>query len=192
MARNKIAPAWRLVDPLTVRQAAAIIAGQDPEDVRNGVHGLNAYDEDGNFDYPGTKELRAIFSALTQAISAGELKAKIEIRLGDFQEDWEKSTVTVSDLNAWLRKRGCPLLFSDGGSEASGPWPWGSYTTRNLELVREVIQEFWSTYDPENPNTAPRKEEVVSWLVNEKMVAKRTAEAIAKICRADDAPTGRR
>lgn len=233
MERDDIAPAWRLADPLTVQQAAAIIAGHDPNTVQY-RYGKPEYfeTENGHTYSEGIHEVKAIHAALANAILAGNLKAVIrraawergwdeEPATGEFltkdialhqdggwsesdfltikrrgviyrvEPDWGKTTVSVSDLNAWLRRHGRPPLFS-GDRESSGAWPWGSYTTRRLELVAEVVRQFWSTYDPDQPTTAPTNEAVEAWLVEEKRISKREAKAIAMICRADDAPTGKR
>ncbi len=233
MERDDIAPAWRLADPLTVQQAAALIAGHDPNHV--------CYEDDrpayfktpdGYTSTDGLEEMQAAFAAITNAIIDGKLKAIIrheawargwgeDVEDGEiFSErvtlhpadwgrdvdslgieragfiyrvapDWSRTTVTVNDLNAWLRSRDHPPLFS-GEIGSLGPWPWGSYTTRRLELVAEVVRQFWSTYDPDQPTTAPTNEAVEAWLVEEKRISKREAKAIAMICRADDAPTGKR
>ena len=233
MEDSDISPAWRLADPLTVRQAAALIAGHDPNRVRY-REGEPAYFEtpDGHTYTEGIEDVRAIFNALTNAVVDGNLPATIRraARARGWNEepaegerlaknvalhpagqasavnppdigrqgiiyrvapDWSKTTVTVKALNAWLHKAGHPPLFAPTEAEG-GPWPWGTYTTRRLELVAEVVREFWSTYDPDQPKTAPTNAEIRAWLIEEKGVSEREATAIAMVCRADDAPTTKR
>lgn len=213
MKRDGIDPAWRLVDPLSVTQAAVLIAGFDPNDVVEYREGIPAIlqDEAGNTVADAAKTIKVIFYALKSAVLSGALSAKVvswnpvdKFYSDNFYDpdlpdpphmpdeiDWSETTVHVTDLNTWLHKRGRPSLFSNG-SPASGSWPWGDYTTHYLGLVAEVVREFWATYDPEQPATAPTNEQVETWLREEKRVSQRTAQAIAKICRADDAPTGKR
>jgi len=233
MEQNTIALAWRLADPLTVQQAAALIAGHDPNHVRY-EDSYPAYFEtpDGITSTDGLEDMQATFSAISNAITDGKLKAIIRrsawmrgydeepekgesftkqigfhpVEQGNDDEllslrrtgviyrtepDWSLTTVAVNDLNTWLRSRDYPPLFS-GKSDAEGHWPWGNYTTRRLELVTEVVRHFWSTYDADQPATAPTNEAVEAWLVEAKHISKREAKAIAMICRADDAPTGKR
>jgi len=77
------------------------------------------------------------------------------------------------------------------GDTQRARYPWGDYTTKNIELLAQAVKEFWTTYDPEDPTTAPTNEQVEKWLVTQGMV-KRTAEEVAKILRADGLPYIRR
>lgn len=70
-------------------------------------------------------------------------------------------------------------------------WPWGSHTTKNLDLMARAADKFWKHYTPSDPSTAPRNEDVAAWLVGHGM-AKRTAEVVASLLRADGLPTGPR
>lgn len=73
-----IDPLWRLCDPLTVHQAAALIAGWDPSVVR--FHSNQAAWVQGEPDLTdsnGTSRAQIAFSALVNAIMAGKIKAKI-------------------------------------------------------------------------------------------------------------------
>ncbi|MCC8401403.1 hypothetical protein LJ655_05750 [Paraburkholderia sp. MMS20-SJTN17] len=82
-----INPLWSLVDPLTVEQAAALIAGFDP----------NAVDESGEWfknretgftDSDGITWVRTAFEALVNAINAGKLKATI--RRSAWERGWDE------------------------------------------------------------------------------------------------------
>jgi len=42
--------------------------------------------------------------------------------------------------------------------------PYQGHISEGLEFIEDVIKEFWLTYDPEDPNTAPTKEEVTTHL----------------------------
>jgi hypothetical protein len=73
-----INPLWRLADPLTVEQAAALIAGYDPNFVRyNAYGGIYFEDENGQTNCNGSHWVQTALAALKNAISAGNLKTKI-------------------------------------------------------------------------------------------------------------------
>ncbi|MBS1154605.1 MAG: hypothetical protein H6R07_529 [Proteobacteria bacterium] len=55
------------------------------------------------------------------------------------------------------------LQTSTGYFDVSGQ----SYSTPALELQRRYIQALWSTFDPEEPASAPSKEEGLRWLKEE-------------------------
>lgn len=42
--------------------------------------------------------------------------------------------------------------------------PYQGHTSEGLEFVEDAIKQLWSTYDPEDPSTAPTQDEVVSYL----------------------------
>lgn len=99
------------------------------------------------------------------------------------------------DIPVHLEKIGKEWAESPEMAHPSGAntatWPWGDYETELLVRLREAAHEFWSTYDPDQPSTAPKNEEVTDWLVS-KGVSKRVAEVMAQILRADRLPTGPR
>ena len=70
-------------------------------------------------------------------------------------------------------------------------WPWGNYSTKTLELMAAAATRFWVAYQPENPRSAPKTNEVTDWLI-ENGVSKNIASAIATILRADKLATGNR
>jgi len=88
-----------------------------------------------------------------------------------------------------------PPEFADIGADPQGrpSWPWGDYETELLQVLAEAVKQFWSTYDPDDPGTAPRKQDIVEWLMTrlDRKDSATLAGYIATIIRADDAPTGR-
>jgi len=207
MKRDNIPSSWRLADLLTAQEAAAIIAGHDPNHVRYEDERPAYFEMPSGFtESDGIEDVQAAFASITNSIIGGNLEANIRHNasargMGEVAEDserfsgvapdWSRTTIRVKDLNTWLRSRGYPPLFS-GEMGPLGPWPWGAYTTRRLDLVAEVVCQFWSTYDRDQPATAPTNDSVISWLMENRHVSRREAEAIAMVCRADDAPTGKR
>lgn len=141
-----INPLWRLSDPLTVQQAAALIAGFDPNVVRfNSNNGAWFESETGFTDSGGISWVQTVFLSLVNAINDKNLKAKLrhdadprytagmdnlqgrgywgredvaEIKDWDGTSyvitpnpNWAKSTVSRSDLVAWLEAAGIRTGF---------------------------------------------------------------------------------
>jgi hypothetical protein len=83
------------------------------------------------------------------------------------------------------------------GVGTSARWPWGSYETKLLGVMAEAVHELWSTYDPDQPETAPTQPDVVKFIkqrLTEVGYANpdAIATAMATIIRHEKAPTGRR
>jgi hypothetical protein len=73
-----INPLWSLSDPLTVQQAAALIAGIDPNAVRFNSNGAAWFEsETGLTDNGGIAWVKTAFAALTNAINGRKLKAAL-------------------------------------------------------------------------------------------------------------------
>lgn len=70
-------------------------------------------------------------------------------------------------------------------------WPWGDHETELLRKLDAAANRFWRLYDASDSTTAPTNQQVTDWLKTEG-VAKRTAEAMATILRADGLPPGPR
>lgn len=70
-------------------------------------------------------------------------------------------------------------------------WPWGDHETKLLRDLVAAGREWWSTYDPAEPTTAPKNEDVIAWLIG-RGVPKRVAQVMAQILRADGLKTGPR
>lgn len=83
-----------------------------------------------------------------------------------------------------------PQLPTD--SHRSGRWPWGDHHTKALGHLETAARQFWSTFDPEQPDTAPTNKDVSEWLVKQFGLSEKMADAIASILRADDLKPGRR
>ncbi|RDD83731.1 hypothetical protein DVJ77_00895 [Dyella tabacisoli] len=60
-----------------------------------------------------------------------------------------------------------------------------------MELLADAATQWWSTYDPDEPNTAPTNNAVIEYLTSIGASTK-LADSIASILRADDLRTGRR
>ncbi|MBK6677228.1 MAG: hypothetical protein IPG52_10495 [Rhodocyclaceae bacterium] len=75
---KEINPLWRLSDPLTVQQAAALIAGFDPNAVRFNSNDAAWFESETGFtDSGGISWVQTAFLSLVNAINAGKLPATI-------------------------------------------------------------------------------------------------------------------
>jgi hypothetical protein len=104
--------------------------------------------------------------------------------------------VEMPHFASWLRtiRHKAPESFAwtpEKLRPGSHQWPWGSHTTKNLDLMARAADKFWKNYTPSDISTAPKNQDVVDWLVDNGM-AKRTAEVVASLLRADGLPTGPR
>lgn len=135
---------------------------------------------------------------LTRAIVRRDLRATEDITNRN-EQTWQ---IEARALQIWCQAKGIiyPLpphvsaavpMSSQPATVRPGRWPWGDHSTRALELLADAARQWWSTYDPDEPNTAPTNRAVVEYLVR-KGASGKTAESIATLLRADDLQTGRR
>ena len=107
---------WKNIDPLTVRQAAALIAGYDPNYVQ--------YDQDGKPDHfrneanwtevQGIGRVKAHFAGLTQAIRYGRLKAHL---VHDAEPRYFEAMDRLHDAVYWRRDENIDLVKAESGEE---------------------------------------------------------------------------
>jgi hypothetical protein len=98
--------------------------------------------------------------------------------------DWAKSI-------EWELPQRFPKSLANLKVVIQSVYPWGNHNTKLLTKLSEAAIKFWSLYDPTQPDTAPKNEEVSDWLIKEG-ASKTLAEAMATILRADGLRTGRR
>lgn len=135
-------------------------------------------------------KFNSLLALAITGIGAGLLKPdKLE------PEHLEESEIDLTVFASWAQATG--LAFPEGfpwppemNLQVTG-WPWGRYETDLLKKMARAIDLFWKNYDSTDPTSAPTNQQVIAWLVKQK-VAKRTAEIMATILRADGLPTGPR
>ena len=134
---------------------------------------------------------------LRRAIARDELAATETINPRHGQKEWQ---IDSTALAMWCERKGLayPLPLVTAAPAPLTPialvtsrWPWGDHSTKALKLLADAARHWCSTYDPEQPNTAPINRTVVDYLIT-KGASGKQAEAIASILRADDLQTGRR
>jgi hypothetical protein len=100
------------------------------------------------------------------------------------------SLVSHDDVLALIESRRNPKRESIVPS-APTLWPWGDYDTKLLRELAAAAERYWKNYDPSDSTTAPTNDQVISWLL-ERGVAKRNAQIIASMLRADGLRPGPR
>jgi hypothetical protein len=89
-----------------------------------------------------------------------------------------------------------PLAFKEERAgwalEEPQKWPWGDHETELLRAMAAAAKRFWYNYDPEQLDTAPKSEDVKTWLMDEHGVSDNLAQAIATILRPSGLRTGPR
>ncbi|MCR1827859.1 hypothetical protein NSA60_14330 [Pseudomonas oleovorans] len=61
--------------------------------------------------------------------------------------------------------------------------PYHGHTSEGLEFVEDAIKQLWSTYDPEQPSTAPTQEEVINYLKSRGGAGVNMAQAVNLVLR---------
>ncbi|MGZ8914005.1 MAG: hypothetical protein ACXW1Z_12975 [Methylobacter sp.] len=181
-----INPLWRLADPLTVLQAAALIAGVDPNVVRFNIHGGVYFEyETGMTDSNGGGRVQTAYEALKNAANAGKLKAKII---------HDSRPITDSDQQSLIDMSECGEYYNPGYEHLSGDdehFSNGYFVTNHPNWEKSLIEvdelRAWLAHkgyrtdfffpdsndapdylDPKNPRYSPRMAAAVrAWLAME-------------------------
>lgn len=124
--QKNISVNWCLCDYLNVEQAAALIAGFDPNFTFFHDSSIHFENYEGITDNTGASDVQASFEALKGAINAKVLEAEVitrESSLDYFETtsklspipDWKKTTIKVEHLKDWLQnKKIYPSFFFSG------------------------------------------------------------------------------
>ncbi|MCB1901783.1 hypothetical protein [Cognatazoarcus halotolerans] len=198
-----INPLWRLANPLTVHQAAALIAGYDPNWVRfNSLHEAWLENEHGWRESNGVSWVKTAFAALVNAINAGSLKAVI--RRDARMQGWDENPNHGESLRP---------LSDEGGGIRNGFEPaviycespdWGKTTVAVPDLVAwleasnvrtgfffPAANEAPDYLDPNNPRYAPKLAAAVrAWQAVTDTGGKTPKQALAKWLREHAAEFG--
>ena len=96
--------------------------------------------------------------------------------------------VRRTDLDAFMLKHSVDP--KNTGRNAGPRWP--DHETKKLTALRLAALKFWSNYDPEQPDTAPKNEAVIEWLQKEHGIGATPAAEMASILRPEKLRTGPR
>lgn len=99
-----IDPLWALNDPLTVEQAAALIAGEEPNAVvfsdAKAWHFENP--ETGHTESVGISRVQTAYKALISAIMVGKLKAKVMHDSRPFNDDDQRNLIDLMECGEYF------------------------------------------------------------------------------------------
>jgi hypothetical protein len=110
------------------------------------------------------------------------------------------------ELHRWFAVVGIKAAYQFCGDQGTGSTPldpvphelkkgtlWPAHETVALTALRRACEKFWKNYDPQDQSTAPKKEEVVDWIVkNHEEISRSMADSMASILRANDLKPGPR
>lgn len=137
---------WYLNDPITVENAAILMAGGDPDEVDIECTALGDVQEyKRTTGHPG---YTAIFEAITNAIRVGNLKAKLAFRTG----------TAAGDL--FLHERPAWLLSADDASRLAEVLPDDALSRKLLSHGEDV----WVEVDPDWTRSLVSQADLRAWL----------------------------
>lgn len=129
-----INPLWSLADPLTVQQAAALIAGYDPNRVQY-REGLPAWfeNETGLTENQGIGWVQTAFAALVNAIKGGKLRASLEY---DAEPRYTAGLDNLEEQGRWGGENVFEVKDRTGESYVITPEPnWSETHIERTDLV---------------------------------------------------------
>jgi len=116
----------------------------------------------------------------------------------------ESTVITRATLEGWINRQNIEVVrrlrpksvtinaervtVSHEQEKPIAALPYYGHQSEGLEFVDDAIKQFWSTYDPDDPTTAPRKDDVIEYL-RSRGATKNVAETVDKILRPENART---
>ncbi|OTQ81121.1 MULTISPECIES: hypothetical protein [Gilliamella] len=200
---------WKAVQEFTIEQASLLLAGLDPFDFKEGLDSVKQINHSRwklAHGYALSLETSIRRGILTPIICAkyvyneflDEMNAtKIDPNDRTETMSYRHTIITRSSLNQWVTnenvilvlpyraKKNPPPIIQEISIEDNNIKKLPNNTqhsSEGLELTQEIIEQFWSTYDTENKQTAPTKKEVIDYLIG-KGVSKNLAEAVDIVLR---------
>ena len=180
---------WSRVSRCRLWEAVALACDVDP--VIFQPYGLTADAAVDSVLTPEPESVRNLIDIAKIAVASGTLRT-IKVKISNTMQ----SEIELSSFTAWLQAIGYKppdgyFWTASRLEEGSHQWPWGSYQTASLQLLAQAADKFWKNYNPHDPSTAPKNEEVKGWL-EAKGMSSRMSEIVATMLRADNLPAGRR
>lgn len=193
---------WKHVKEFSLNEAALLLAGIDPLDFDMRDIGRKATSR--------WKLAIGMLRAIKSSIRQGSLAVQVAITYdynGQPTEcsptsyenilDDDLTIVTRAALLGWIErekidyvrspaKRINPKDFHPVPNEKPRQLLNTNHRSRGIDLIEIVDKQFYSSYDPENKNTAPRKDEVINYLNQRHGASKNLASAVDVVMRPDE------
>ena len=178
---------WFHVPKIRLWEAVALTLNTDPDSIRFRSSAL---------PYPPPTGPKEFLDRLV--VAERNLDHALRDAVLEQEDDDRWSFISLARFAVWARDI-WPLpeqleqmaLRLERRAVPQGKWPWGDHETKLLRHLASAAHQFWSTYDPDMPSTAPINNDVKNWLVAQE-VPVRVAEVIAQMLRPEDLPSGRR
>jgi hypothetical protein len=190
---------WKTVMEFSVEQAALLVSGIDPLEYN--------LISTRNFKHPRWKKAHGVSLGLISAIRQGTLPTivcygetwdgnpmMIKHNDRDLEISMQHTLIARGSLINWIDSENVPVVGRKPPPETIEAEPvsgveddvprltFGGHESDGLRYVQEAIEQFWSTYDPDDPSTAPTKSEVVEYL-QQQGATKNLASAADRVCR---------
>ena len=194
---------WKHVKEFSLNEAALLLAGVDPLDFD-----MSAIERKTT---PRWKLAIGMLRAITSSIRLGSLAVQVAITTDYNGNPFECSPtsyehvldnnftmVTRAALIGWVQrekidyvrptqKKINPSSLHTVKDEKPKQLLNTYHRSRGIDLIEIVDKQFYSSYDPEDKDTAPRKEEVVNYLNLKHGASKNLASAVDVVMRPDEA-----
>lgn len=194
---------WKHVKEFSLNEAAILLAGIDPLD-----YDMPAINRKGNSRWKlAVGMLRAIKTSIRQGSLAVQVAITrdyngnaIECSPTSYEDviDDDLTIITRAALLGWIERE--KIDFVRPPSKQIKPTEYHPvseirpklllntfHRSRGIDLIEIVDKQFYSSYDPENKNTAPKKEEVINYLNQTHGASKNLASAVDVVMRPDEA-----
>ena len=165
---------WRLCDPLSLEDAAALLAGYDPEEIKRQRHDTG-FDQNHPFLYTMETALRnAVLSNRLKVTLRANTGKYLHIRMvGDDSEGWWEpidelslsgTLVNVDDLKEWLASRGFTTGFFFDNEETIPGYLDPKHQNYAPKLAAAI--EAWEVINgqPERLKNTTPKQAIANWL----------------------------
>lgn len=193
---------WKHVKEFSLNEAALLLAGIDPLDCD-----MNAVNRKVNSRWKlAVGMLRAIKSSIRQGSLAVQVAITLDYNGNAFEcaptsyehvLDDDLTIVTRAALIGWVEREKIdyvrppskqikPTEYHPAPESKPRQLLNTHHRSRGIDLIEIVDKQFYSSYDPENKDTAPKKEEVVNYLSQEHGASKNLASAVDVVMRPDE------
>jgi len=172
------------MDLWTIKEAAWLLAGVDPDSaewIPEEPFGREALIWVRYYQAREALQRADLAEKITTTQCGNYLVTKSVIRWACDGKKWPAFPFTPDDLR-----------MQEGARGPSARWPWGDYSTPQLELLKIAAIEWFFDCDPGSPETVPTKEELVPWLRDQGKCSGSQAAAIFQLLKPPGVRSGPR